>query len=156
MKCILALLLVFSYNAIALAQSKPLAEQLNKHKASRYVMKYYFEDTPDITLWNRVVSRLTTDSGKFYMLDYDAKNPDHLLSSSFYDEVGMPIVTENAKDFMKVFPDRIRLSFMGKDTTVFMNGTALRNSTLLWFWKYQPKKGEEVVVGGIRRNFMTK
>lgn len=156
MKYIIPLLLLLTPVVFVFAQSEPIVNSAYPKKTSRYFLRYYFEDAPDKVLWNRIVSRVVGDAGAFCLLDYDVKDNKRVVSRACYDQRGIPKESESGKDFIKVFQDSIRLSFMGRDTTLFIKGVTLRNPIMLWFWKYHPKKMEEVVVAGVRRNFITK
>lgn len=132
------------------------SKDLLQKKTSIYFLSYYYQEEPNKIISSRATGRIVTGDASFCLVDYDLKDLGKISYSSCFDFNGMPIHYGSQKEITKIFKDSVHLNFKGRDTTFLIDSKKeLQNPTNLWFWKYMPHVNETVVVGGVRKNFIT-
>ena len=153
-------ILLFIFTQGINVQSTKLKENnfLNKRtkRTAIYVLKYYYPEEPGKIINIRAYGRSLNKNGSFCLIDYDPIDRNKPTYMSCFDENEIPTKSGNDKELTKIYKDSISLNFRGKDTTVLINtAKELKDPTTLWFWKHTPKVNETLIVGGIRKNFIT-
>lgn len=150
--------LIFLFFALRVnAQSGAQNLDAGRKHTAMYVLRYYYPETPGKILFKRAYRRVEEKDGGFCLVDYDPSDTGIILSRSCFDRDGIPVDFGDEKNLTQIFKDSVRLSFKGKDTTILMNtAKELKDATSLWFWKHTPKISDTVIVGVVRKNFITK
>ena len=143
-------------------KAQPLKSKANKYPGTDqkstavYFLKYYYEEEPGKIIFSRATGRSVAKDGSFSLIDYQLTDLSKPSFSLCFDAMGMPTQYGNEKEITNVYKDSVRLNFRGKDTTILITAqNKLSNPTNLWFWKYMPQVNETVVVGSVRKNFIT-
>lgn len=127
-----------------------------QERTNIYFLKYYYEEEPAKIISTRAIGRMVTPDGTFCLVDYDVNDTSKITYRSCFNASGIPTSYGSDKETTKVLENGIRLNFKGRDTTFLINiKEKLQNTTQLWFWIYMPHVNETVIVGGIRKNFIT-
>jgi len=150
------LLIVVLLGLATQVYSQIKTSDLRDKKTNIYFLSYYYEEEPDKIINLRAICRIIKKDSSFCLVDYVPKDLDKTIYCSCYDFTGMPTQFGSEKEMTSIIKDSVRLNFKERDTTLLSSSKKeLQNPTSLWFWKYMPYVNETVVVGGIRKNFIT-